>query len=644
MASKLSKAERRLAAIMFTDIVGYTAMSQEDEEATMKILEAHRNTLRPHFSRHGGKEVKTMGDAFLVEFGSSLEAVRCALAIQRAISENDGRGRGQRLRLRIGVHVGEVIHSENDVYGDAVNIAARIEPLAEPGGICISRQVYDFVQNKVDARITRMGPVELKNVKEPVEVYKVQNMEEPGRTTPRDELRRRVAVLPFDNFSPDPGDEYFADGLTEEMIGTLSKIRELSVISRTSVMQYKARPKPIPEIGRELNAGTILEGSVRKMENRARVSVQMIDAMEDRHVWADSYDRDLQDIFAVQSDIATRVAEELKVELLAAEKEGIREAPTKSAEANLLYLKGLYQGNKGSPSDLLKAVEYFELAVEEDPQFALAYASISSHLVGAAGEVLPSSEAFPRAERSLTRAMEIGPGLAEVQNAKGWLAFQYEWDWMEAERCFETAITISPSLALAHDFYGRTLACLGRLEDAIVEMSRANELDPASSYAMIHLGVVYWMAGRNADARDMFGKALEGNPKSARALMLRAFVSATEERRKDARRDAEAAVAVDDQAHFRALQAVVYASTGLPDEVRKILERLLQGKYKGYSSPYMIGSIYYWLEDKEKGYEWMRRAYEERDPSIPWYNGWPILEINRKDPRFVEMLHQMKLP
>jgi len=224
-----------------------------------------------------------------------------------------------------------------------VNIASRIEPLAEPGGISVSRQVFEFVQGKVEATLVRVGPVELKNVKSPMEIYKVVPLGE--RLAER--IGRRVAVLPFANFSPESGDEYFADGLTEEMIGTLSKIRELNVISRTSVMQYKGKPKPIPEISRELNAGTILEGSVRKSGNRARVSVQMIDATEDRHVWAENYDRDLQDIFAVQSDIAGKVAEALKLQLLSDEKKEIGQAPTSNVEANLHYLRGIYEIDKG---------------------------------------------------------------------------------------------------------------------------------------------------------------------------------------------------------------------------------------------------------------------------------------------------------
>jgi adenylate cyclase len=637
---------------MFTDIVGYTSLSQADEEATLRLLEEHQKLLRPVFSRHGGREVKTMGDAFLVEFASSLDALRCALDIQGRIEERNAKGKPQRLRVRIGIHVGEVIGAGDDVYGDAVNIAARIEPLAEPGGICISKQVFDLVQGKVVAKLASMGSVELKNVRAPIEIYKVLPTKAGAGERLPASLKTRVAVLPFDNYSSNSGDDYFADGLTEELIGTLSKIHELSVISRTSVMQYKGKPKSISEIGRELNAGTILEGSVRKAGDRVRVSIQMVDATEDKHVWAESYDRDLEDIFSVQSDIAAKVAEALKLELLTAEKKAVREAPTKNAEANLLFLKGVYQGEKGSPSDIMKAIEYFELAVEQDPEFALAYASIAAYYVAAAGEAIPSETAFPKAKAALARAMAIDPDLAEAHNAKAWIAFQYDWDWKAAEASFKEAIALKPSLAFAHDWYGRMLAALGRFDEAIAETGRAYELDPASPWVTIRFAMVYWMAGRNKEAREMFSKVAREmfskvareNPKFGRAHGGLAFVNATEGRKEDVMKEIDAAVALGDEAYFRTHQAVIYASVGSTQKARKILENLLAGKYKGFATPAWIAAIYYWLGDQDKGYEWMVKAYESRDPSIPWYNKWPILDVERRDPRFVQMLRKMKLP
>jgi TolB-like protein/Tfp pilus assembly protein PilF len=644
--SRLPEGERKIAAIMFTDMVGYTALGQRNEALSLALVEEQRSLIRPVLRRHNGREVKTIGDAFLVEFPNAVEAVRCAYDIQRSIREfNLTLEPDKRIHLRIGIHVGEVVVSRGDISGDAVNVASRIEPLAEDGGVCVTRQVYDHVYNKVDLPLSSLGSKTLKNLVAPIEVYKLVMPWSQREASPHVQFdRKRVAVLPLANMSPDPADEYFADGLTEEMIGTLSKIRELSVISRTSVMPYKDKPKPISDISRELNAGTILEGSVRKAGNRARVSIQMIDAAEDKHLWAESYDRDLQDIFFVQSDIAGKVAEALKVELLADEREVIMEAPTKSVEANLLFLKAVNWRDRGSPSDILKSIEYFELATEQDPNFALAYAWAAALYVGVAGEGMPGTEAFPRAKENLERAMALDPKLAEVHSSKGWMEYQFDWKWTEAEDSFRKAIALNPSFAFAHDWYGRMLASLGRFDESISEISRARELDPASPWVMAHLAQVYWMAGMNSEARDMSNKVLETEPSFARAHLYLAFVNAAENKKEDAKREADKAVAIADEAYFRAYQAVVHARVGSTEKAKDILENLQAGRYKGYLSPYFTSAIYYSLGEQDKGYEWMKRAYDDRDPSIPFFNKWPILEAQRKDPRFVEMLHQLKLP
>ena len=637
----MSQGQRRLAAIMFTDMVGYTALGQRNESLSLVLVEEQRKVIRPILARHNGREVKTIGDAFLVEYPNAVDAVRCAYDIQRAIMEfNLSLESERRIRLKIGIHVGEVVDTLGDISGDAVNVASRIEPLAEGGGVCVTRHVYDIVRNKVDIPLSSLGLKSLKNVAEPMEVFRMILPWEKGEVAAPVKLdKTRVAVLPFANFSQESGDDYFADGLTEEMIGTLSKIRELRVISRTSVMQYKGKPKPIPEISRELNAGTILEGSVRKAGNRARVSIQMIDALEDQHVWAENYDRELQDIFAVQSDIAMKVAEALKIELLAGERKAVEEAPTKSPEANLLYLKGTYWGDRG---DLLKEIEFLELAAEQDPQFALAYAMTSVMYVGAAGEELPAGEAFLRAKQALARALGVNPHLAEVQMAKGWLAFQYDWDWAEAERSFRESISLNPSLASAHDFYGLMLASLGRFDEAVSEVRRAFELNPASVWTMFHLGIVNEKAERDDEAKIMIERALAKNPKFSRALITLALIEAREGK-KEAIGKADEVITLEDRPYLRYRQAIVHATIGSKVKANEILENLISGTY-GHASPLNIGTIYYWLGNGAKGFEWVERALTEHDPEFPWENNSPLLRILRKDSRYVEVLRTLGLP
>ena len=312
----LSQSERRLAAIMFTDIVGYTALTQENESATVQLLDDHRKLLRPIFASHGGREIKTIGDAFLVEFGSALDAVLCAVAVQSAMNDRK-LARGAALSIRIGIHAGDVIETEGDLIGDAVNIASRIEPLAEPGGVCISRQVHMQVENKVPYDLIKIGPRVLKNVTEPLEVYKVMMPWDKANAVPSAQLdKNRVAVLPFTNMSSDPEEGYFADGMTEELITSLSGVRQLTVIARTSVMGYKGTTKKVREIGSELGVGSLLEGSVRKAGNRVRITAQLIDTATEGHLWAQNYDRQLEDVFAIQSEIAEKVAGELRIRLV----------------------------------------------------------------------------------------------------------------------------------------------------------------------------------------------------------------------------------------------------------------------------------------------------------------------------------------
>src|SRR5438128_9103335 len=302
---------------MFTDMVDYATISEKNEALALTLLEEHRELLRPVFARHGGREVQTIGDGFLVEFPSALEAVRSALEIQQLMDKrNEGVSPERKILLRVAVHLGDVEHQDGDVYGDAVNIASRIQSLADPGGICITQQVFDHVRNNEEFRTVPLGQNQLKNVQMPTVVYRVLPPTGETRLTRSDALEpRRVAALPLAILSSDHQDEYFAHGLTEEIINTLSSIPGLNVIARTYVMKYKQAIKSVVEIGRELKVGTILEGSVRKAGGRLRITIQLIDVGSEAPIWAQKYDRELEDVFEIQTDIAERVSEALKVKL-----------------------------------------------------------------------------------------------------------------------------------------------------------------------------------------------------------------------------------------------------------------------------------------------------------------------------------------
>jgi TolB-like protein len=494
----LSQGERRLAAIMFTDMVGYTALGQRNESLSLALVDEQRKLLRPIFSRHKGREIRTMGDGFLVEFPSALDAVRCAYDIQRATREfNFSLPDEKRVHLRVGVHVGDVVESPGDISGDAVNVASRIESLAEDGGVCITRQVYDHVQNKFELPLVSLGNRTLKNVAEPVDVYKMVLPWSEERAAPSTQLdKKRIAVLPFTNISPDPADEYFADGMTEELISTISRISGLRVISRTSVRQYKNGSKGMEDIGRSLGAGSVIEGSVRKSSNRVRITVQLIDVKSDAHLWSDNYDRELEDVFAIQSDIATRVADSLRVRLLEGERKQIERIPTTDAEAHNLYFKGRYFWRQRTDEGLSRAIEFFKLAVERDPDYALGYSGLADCYVASAvyGRTSPK-DTFPKQRSAALRAVEIDGTLAEAHTS---LAIGLAWgmQFAEAEKEFKRAIELNANYSTAHHFYAQVLAIAGRFVEGISEAEKARELDPLSPTTFFTVGFVRFLAGQ----------------------------------------------------------------------------------------------------------------------------------------------------
>ena len=337
----MSDGPRRLAAIAFTDMVGYTSLAQRNESLAIRLLDRHNALLRSVLKQHQGREVKTVGDAFLLEFDSALEAVLYSIEIQAALKElNRVARQDEQINVRIGIHVGDVIHRDSDVLGDAVNIASRVVKFADKGGICISEQVYAQVRNKVQNEMVKIPEPQLKNVDQRMDLYEVLLPRGAGTLSRPSAKSIRVAILPLANISPDPGDSYFADGLTEELISTLSEVKGLRVIARTSVNLYKGTTKSISQIGNELQVAFILEGSVRKVGNKVRVTAQLIEVNSQEHVWSNRYDRDLDEVFSIQSDIARRVVDSLKVTLLTGESTRIEMRQTENPTAYVAYLKG----------------------------------------------------------------------------------------------------------------------------------------------------------------------------------------------------------------------------------------------------------------------------------------------------------------
>src|SRR5437899_726638 len=604
---------------MFTDMVGYTALGQKDESLSLELADEQKKLIRPILSRHNGREVKTMGDAFLIEFPSALDAVRCAYDIQRTAREfNFSAPSEQKLHLRIGVHLGDIIESRDDISGDAVNVASRIHSLAEDGGICLTRQIYHQVQNKFNVPLQTLGTRSLKNVNAPLEVYRmVLPWEKEQKSTSAQLASTRVAVLPFANMSPDPGDSYFADGITEEIISTLSGVSGLSIISRTSVMGYKGTTKKVKEIGDELEAGSLLEGSFRKSGNKIRVTAQLVDVRNDRHVWAHSYDRNLDDVFGVQTDIAKQVSDALRVKILAPEIDRIDRKPTESTKAYTLYLRGRYHWNRRGIEDINKATEYFAQAIKEDAKFALGHAGLADcHELLATNWEIDKNANHERAKTEVAAALELDPNLAEAHTTRG-LILDCDLDFKGAEEEFKKAIELKPSYATAHQWYFQILEAESRWDEALKQIEKAVELDPFSQIINLNHADYYFSRRDYEKALELTKKAVELNPNYAIAHFQLVGTYARMKRLDDAKREAKIGLELLQGAYppiLKRMEALIAYFEDNKEGVRRLLPGLEASLGEPLAATAMeIAGYNFYLGEEDTGFEWLNQSYSRKE-------------------------------
>jgi TolB-like protein/Tfp pilus assembly protein PilF len=632
---------------MFTDMVDYTTISEKNEALALTLLEEHRQLLRPVFASHGGREVKTIGDGFLVEFPSALEAVRCALEIQQLMHKrNQSVPSERKIVLRVAVHLGDVEHRDGDVYGDAVNIASRIQSLADPGGISITQQVYDHVRNSNEFRTVALGQNQLKNVQTPTQVYTVLPPIEGANLAKSESLEpRRVAALPLTILSSDHQDEYFADGLTEEIINTLSSIPELRVIARTSVMKYKQVSKSVGEIGRELKVGSVLEGSVRKAGSRLRISLQLIDVGSEAPIWAQKYDRELEDVFKIQTDIAERVADALKVQLLRKNRTLIEQKAPDNIAAYVLYLRGRYYWSKRTNEDLEKAITYFGEAIQKDPNYALAHAGMADcYTLMGRHLYLPRREAYSKARDYANRALELNDNLAEAHTSLAAVLTIYDWDWDAAEEHCRHAIHLNPNYAAAQYWYSVLLQTIGSLQESVTAAEKAQALDPLSP--VIGMGVVqaYFFSEQYDKAIDECHKYLEMNPREVVAQDYLVHLQVQNGLFEKAAEEAARLVEISDRkAETTAHLAYVYAASGKTEEAKKVFETSVAESRLGYSNPTIFITVYSILGDQDNAFRWAEEALKVGKIAFPALRFSPDLKKFRTDPRYNSLLAMAEL-
>ena len=627
---------------MFTDMVGYTALGQRNELLSLALVEEQRKVVRPILSRHNGREVKTIGDAFLVEFPNAVDAVRCAYDIQRAVREyNLSLDSDKRIHLRIGVHVGEVVDSQGDISGDAVNVASRIEPLAEDGGVSLTRQVYDNVYNKIDLPVTSVGLRQLKNVDAPVEVYRLEMPWEAKALEQATELDlKRVAILPFASMSPDPNDEFFADGLTEELIDRLCQVGGLGVIARTSVMNYKGQKKNASQIGKELRAGGLVEGSIRKSGNKIRVTAQLINANTEEHLWSSHYDKDLNDIFAVQSDIAEAVALALRGRLLPAEKKAIEEKPTEDTEAYTSFLQGMQLVYQDEPAPLRNAIALFEQAASRDPKFARAYAGLSKCYTELGdNSYMQWQEAIDKAKVAAEKAIEINPDLAEAHCRLANVMFMGDQP-VEARRAeLHRALELNPNLAEAHWQLAQESAMTGDLAQTVSACEKAYQLDPLNPDIVRLLGLSYFFSRRYDEMLAHSKKTYHLNPYGTSRYLFDYYVNRGDfDEAKKCLDEMEKIGPTRDYTFLN--RGLLAAVTGDVKTAQEMINRLDEMHEPGWGRSSFAGFVYLELGNVDKFFEYMFQSAADHTLIVATVRFNPLLEKARADPRFPEVFRR----
>jgi len=563
--------QRRLAAILVADVVGYSKLIGSDEAGTLAQLQAlHTEIIEPQLAKHAGRLFKSMGDGFFIEFASAVQAVSCATAIQEA----NGQGR---LPLRIGIHVGDVVIQGDDLMGDGVNVAARVEGIAETGGIAITRAVHEQVRDKLDLGFMDKGEIELKNIQRPVQVFVIGGPKPASQPTPLPlPDKPSIAVLPFQNMSGDPEQEYFTDGMVEDIITALSRFKALFVIARNSSFTYKGRAVDVKQVGRELGVRYVLEGSVRKAANRLRISGQLIDASTGGHLWADHFDGVLEDVFELQDRVTSSVVGAIAPKLEQAETERAMRKPTESQDAYDCFLRAMAHFHLLTRDSLLEARRLFRRATDLDPNYAAAYGFgvwcviaclTNGWLADPEREI---EEGVRLARRAVAIGMDDPVALLSGGGGLGYLAGQLESGIAHVDR----AILLNPNLAFAWSVSGYLRMYLGEHADAIERFERAIRLSPLDPLAhSFHAGMsqALLFAGRYDEAASLARKAALGNPTGAVPARWEAIACALSGRIVEAREALARMRAIDPDLRLSHLER----GRGVASQLRRAEDRAL---------------------------------------------------------------------
>lgn len=631
---------RQLVAIMFADMAGYTAIMQENEQLGRQKRRRFKEVLEEAVSKFQGKIHQNYGDGSLIIFHSAIQAVFCGIAIQTEFQTSPI------VDVRIGIHTGEVTIEEETIYGDGVNIASRVESTAIPGSILISEKVFDEVRNQQTIKTQELGYFEYKNVKQPVRVFAIANkgIVVPGRGTLQGKTKisgNRIAVLPFVNMSADPENEYFSDGITEELLNALVKIDNIQVTSRTSSFFFKGKNIDIRDIGIQLNVDKILEGSVRKAGNRVRVTAQLINASDGYHIWSENYDRDLHDIFALQDEISTIIANKCRENLSSNDQEKVRIASVHNVEAYTAYLRGLHYWNKLTPSDSRQAITCFQEAIRLESEYAQAHAmiAITYGYLGSTGQMQPA-DAFNHVHRHADIALELDPKLPDGHIAKGTAYLMYDWNWRAAHDALQKAIDLNPAAITAYNQLAFYYVITGDKQKALAVMEVASRLDPLSPFVNHQLANMYVLVERYDEAIAIAEKLLEMNPIMRAALDLKAWALVM-------KGEIGQALQIFKEVHrlanhpLKALMGMGYCYAILGDR-QKALDCVAKIEQRQREEPDavldgdLIG-IWYGLGDYDKVFFYINECIRKRISPPTFFLEYPPFKALKKDVRYEEV-------
>jgi len=634
---------RQLAAILFADMVGYTSLMQENEQLARLKRKRLKEVLEATNSRFNGKVVQYYGDGSLSIFGSAIDCVDSAISIQQQLQQEP------KVSLRIGIHTGDIAIEDESVYGDGVNLASRIESLAVPGGIFISEKVYEEIRNQQNIQTREMGYFELKNVTTPVRIFAIANngITVPGRDALKGKTKQtnnRLAVLPFVNMSTDPENEYFSDGITEELLNALTRVDGLQVTSRTSAFAFKGKNTDIRDIAIQLNVDRILEGSVRKSGNRVRITAQLINAADGYHIWSESYDRNLTDIFEVQDEISSIIAGKLHKMGAAEKTDQLVKAPVKNVAAYTHYLRGLHYLNKLTPADSRKAIECFEEAIALEPQYAQAYAMAAGaySYLGVTGQILPDT-AFEIVTRYADKALQIDDSIAEGHIAKGSAYLFYDHKWKEAFDELQKAIRLNPGAIDGYQLLGYYYLTMGQKQKAVEILEEAEKIDPLSPIISQTLGNMYVFAGRYDEAIVQADKMLDLNPTMRISIEMKGWATGM-------KGDWETALEYFKEVHRltnHPLKGLIglgftYARLGQEENALEIIRKMEQRQEQEPGSVIdpELAAVWFALGNLDKAFYYLGRAVDKRVGPISYFLEYPQYKSAKKDPRYKELLRK----